>query len=67
MIRLVLTIISLVLKIFSERGKTAPARKEQREDKKIKKAFVKDDLTTVSHLLRLKFKRMLASKGSGSA
>lgn len=61
--KLVLAIIYEVLKIFSERGKSAPARLEKREDDKFKKALKDNDTITMSYLLSRKRKRVLASRG----
>lgn len=55
-------IIHLLLVIFSERGKSAPARLEKKEDGKIKEALAENDFVTVSTLLRNKRKRVLRAK-----
>lgn len=55
-------IIHLLLIIFSERGKSAPARLEKEEDVKIKEALAKRDYITYSRLLRDKRKRVLRAK-----
>lgn len=65
--KLILAIIYEVLKIFSERGKSAPARLEKREDDKFKKALKDNDLITMSYLLSRKRKRVLASRGNNTS